>query len=64
VDNTVQTNVLRFRGYVFSVIFNDRHMCRMKRPMISFGARKVDKKIQSFLEFPRSNNVGTLPVIT
>jgi hypothetical protein len=45
VHNTVKTNVLEFRDYNFTVLFNGR-------PMISFGARTTDKKMLTFLNFP------------
>jgi hypothetical protein len=60
---TVRTNVLRFRDYIFSIIFNDRPTCHMIRPMISFEARKIDNKMSTFLEFSRSNTAGTLLVV-
>jgi hypothetical protein len=44
------------------MIFNDRPTCQMIRPMVSCGARKVDNKILTFLEFPHSNTAGTLLV--
>jgi hypothetical protein len=40
VDNTVNTNVLWFRDYTFSMIFNNRATCQMIQPMINFGAKK------------------------
>jgi hypothetical protein len=30
--------------------------------MMSFGARKIDKKMLTFLEFPCSNTVGTASI--
>jgi hypothetical protein len=42
VDNTVKTNVLGFRDYIFAVVFSDR-------PLISFVTRNVDKKMLTFL---------------
>jgi hypothetical protein len=47
---------------IFSIVFDDRPMCWMIRPMISFGTRKIDKKMLTFLSFPRSNTAGTLLV--
>jgi hypothetical protein len=60
---TVKKNVLRFRDNISSMIFNDRPTCTMTRPMKSFVARKIDKKMLTFLEFHRSNTGGTLLVI-
>jgi hypothetical protein len=37
VNNTIKTNVLGFRDYILTATFNDM-------PMISFWARKIDKK--------------------
>jgi hypothetical protein len=45
------------------MLIKDRPTCRMIRDTISCGARKIDKKMLTFLEFPRSNAAGTLPVI-
>jgi hypothetical protein len=53
----VKKNVLGFRDYIFSMIFNDRPTCRMIMTMISFRARKIDKKMLTFLESPRGNTV-------
>jgi hypothetical protein len=38
VDNTAKPNILGFRGYIYITIFN-------YRPMVCFGARKTDKKV-------------------
>jgi hypothetical protein len=46
----------------FSVIFNDRPTCRLIRPMINFGAIKIDKEMLTFLESPSSHTTGTLLV--
>jgi hypothetical protein len=59
VDNTVKKNYLGFR---FFMMFNDRPTCQMIRPVISFGARKTDKKMLKFLEFPQSNTASALLV--
>jgi hypothetical protein len=44
---------------IISMIFNNIY--RIIRPMVSFWAVKIDKKML-FLEFPRSNTAGTLLV--
>jgi hypothetical protein len=56
-------NVLGFRDYIFFMIFNDRPTCRIIRPMISFGARKTDRRMLTCLEFSYSNTAGTLLVV-
>jgi hypothetical protein len=61
VDNTVKTSVLGFRD-ISSMAFSDTPKCWMIRLMISVGARKIDKKMLTFLEFPRRNTSGTLLV--
>jgi hypothetical protein len=38
VDNTVKTNLLGFRDYILTLIFNDR-------PMNSFGVQEIDNKM-------------------
>jgi hypothetical protein len=62
VDSTVKGNVLGFRDYIFSIIFNNRSTRQMIRPMISFRARRIDKKMLTFLKIPYSNTAGTLLV--
>lgn len=54
VDNTLKINVLRFRGYIFTIIFSDRSM-------ISFGRGEINRN-KTFLEYPRSITAGTLLV--
>jgi hypothetical protein len=53
-------NVLGFRGCIFYMLFKDRSTCRMARRMINFRARKIDEKMLTFLESPRSNAAGNL----
>jgi hypothetical protein len=53
VDSIVKTSVLGFRNYIFTLIFIDR-------PVISFGARKINKKMLIVLKLSRSNTLGTL----
>jgi hypothetical protein len=55
IDNTIKTNVTGFRDYVFTKIFNDM-------PVISFGARNINRKMLKFLKFSLSNTLGTLLV--
>jgi hypothetical protein len=55
VDNTIKTNVTGFRDYVFTKIFSDM-------PVISFGARNINRKMLKFLIFSLSNTLGTLLV--
>jgi hypothetical protein len=55
VDFSVKTNVLAFRDYSFTMIFNDR-------PFIKSGPRKTDNKILTFLKLPHSNTASTLLV--
>jgi hypothetical protein len=61
-DDTVKANIIVFRDCIFSVIFNDRPVCQMIRPMISYEARKIEKKMLTFLKFPCGNTAGTLLV--
>jgi hypothetical protein len=56
VDNTEKANVLRFRDYIFIMIFNDK-------PVISSRAGKNDKKMLTFLEHLCSKTAGTLLVV-
>jgi hypothetical protein len=51
-SNTAQSDVFGFGDYIFTMIFNDR-------PVISFGTSKIDKKLLTFLELPRSNTADT-----
>jgi hypothetical protein len=51
VDNTVNNNTLKFMDYIY--IYTHIHtMIFSDKPMISFGGRKIDKKIVTFLELP------------
>jgi hypothetical protein len=55
-DNTAKTNVPGLKDYSLTTISNDR-------PMVSFRARKIDKKMLIFLTFNCSNSADTLQLI-
>jgi hypothetical protein len=55
--------VLGFMGYNSSMLFNGKSVCRMIKPKVIFGIRKIDNKILKLLEFPRSRTAGTMQYI-